>query len=966
MEHLEPQHRIGLTAIAALVLVGSGSLLSSSLGLGSANSARRPTISAATTAYPVASSASATPMSCYDLPTSSALIDPQSCWLTGDTSALLVGSVPGDANQGAIAIVQGQAQNLVQLPGSGALQVTLVNGQSACVMDAQGEYRSVDLISGSVSASWSADCSLSTGNGAAVTPAVTPPSSSSFTATQHSMAVNSSTAAVPSATVSYYEYYSYYSKCGSIPSGSCPLYQQGATTHTPAQNGLVVLDFGAPCYVPGSSPVVYGVEMFFQPTCIPDSSLRPLVENWISGYETQNPNATVNLTLAIGTSNSYNGVDASYALTNAQMTASGQSWYQNLVGAISTSGLSAPLTIWGANDIEQSSDGNWYPGPPTVAWVQGFSSASPAGSNCPLSQSGYLADYGDDILGGSGSGDGWTVLQVYQVSWGLPVACALPEIYYSDMATEWQALNQWAVSNGYSAIAFAGVMTEVESGTLSPYQAWTALQSDTGQSPAIPSVTTIAWTLQGQPPPPPAVAMVSPSQGPVAGGTQVVLAGSNFLGAQAVDFGSSPAASFAVNDADFITAVTPSGSVGPVDVTVTTPEGPSTATADAVFTYGNGPFVGNVSPHLGPVDGGTSLTVSGSGFEGSGVTTTAVHIGGATVTSACPATSCFTVNSPTQITVTTPAQPPGQIDVTVTSSIGVSPTSATDKYTYQLPELIALDANSSWLTTSTFSDFRTPFQASTISFYGTVATLVGDVNGDGIPDLIAVNGNSVWVMLGSATGFLPPVEWSSSAFYGSQATLVGDVTVSGRADLIAVDGNSTWVMPSTGTGFLPPVEWSSSSFYGSQATLVGDVTGSGRAALIAVNANSTWVMPSMGVGFTAPEPWSTVPFYGSQATLVGDVNGDGRADLIAVNADGTWVMPSGGASFTAPEQWSTVPFYGGQATFALDVNGNGRADLVAVDSNQTWLMTSTGTSFTAPTSQLDQPFYGSVATLEAG
>jgi hypothetical protein len=576
---LEPHRRIGLPVIAALVLIGASSLLSASLGLvGSGSSARRSTTSAAIKAHPVASSASATPMSCYDLPVSSALLDPQSCWLTGDDSALLVGSVPGHAQEGAIVIVQGQGQNLVQLPGSGSLQVTELNGQSACVMDAQQDYRSVDLVLGTVSASWSADCSLLPGTGATVTPAVTAPSSS--TSTPLPEAINNATALAPSVTPSYYEYYSYYSECDSSPSGSCPLYQQGASTHTPSQNGLVVLDFGAPCYVP-SDPSIYGVEMFFQPTCIPDSSLQPLVENWIRGYESQNQTSTVNLTLAIGTSNSYNGVDSNYALTNAEMSSSGQFWYQNLVGAISTSGLAAPLTIWGADDMEQASDNEWSSGAPTVAWVQGFDSASSADAACPLNQGGYLADYGDDILGGSGSADGWTVQQVYDVSWGLAGTCAEPEIYYSDMATEWQELSQWAVQSSASAISFSGVMTEVESGTLSPNEAWSDLESDTGQSPAIPSVTTISWTLQNLP----VVTAVSPEQGPIAGGTQVVISGTNLSGAQAVDFGNNPAASLTVNSANSISAAAPAGSVGYTDVTVQTAVGTSSPAGEDGFIY---------------------------------------------------------------------------------------------------------------------------------------------------------------------------------------------------------------------------------------------------------------------------------------------------------------------------------------------------------------------------------------------
>jgi hypothetical protein len=966
VEPVAPHHRSWFTVVAALSVIGASGLLFASPSHAATGRASKPSGRAvATPASPVANASGAAPMSCYDLPVSSAVVAPQSCWKTGATSALVAGLEPGKADAGAVVIIQGQSQNLTTLPGSGSLQIIEANAQSACVRGGPERFRSVDLVSGTVSGAWSAQCSLSKPSSATVSPPVTGPPSSAATVAPKSSVIRNGNAAVPGATNSYYEYYSYYSECTSRPSGNCPLYQQGATTQTPTQNGLIVLDFGSPCYLP-ADPSVYGVEMFFQPTCISDASLTPMVENWISGYEAQNPNSSVNLTLALGTSNSYNGVDPNYALTAAQMTASGQDWYQDLVGAISVQGLPSPLTVWGGDDMEQSSDNNWSQGAPTVAWVQGFGAASPSHSTCQLGQSGYLADYGDDILGGTGAEDGWTVTQVYDVAWGMPAACAEPEIYFSDMATEWEALNQWAAGSGLSPISFSGVMTEVESGTLSPYMAWSALESDSGQSPQIPSITTIAWTLQGQPPPSPSVAMLRPSEGPTSGGSQVVIYGSSFLGAESVDFGGDPATSFVIDDGDLITAVAPSGSAGQVEITVTTPEGPSAVAGGAQFTYAVGPLVGNVSPHSGPVGGGTTMSITGSDFEGSGIMVTAVHIGSTAITSACPASSCFTVDSQSQISVTLPSHPAGQVDVTVTTSVGTTPTADGDKFTFETPELIAVNGSSTWRTTSTFTGFSPPVQASQVPFYGTVATLIGDVNGDGVPDLIAVNTNSVWVMLGTSTGFLAPEEWSSAPFSGSQATIVGDVTGDGMTDLIAVNGNSTWVMLSDGTGFLPPAAWSSEPFYGSSATLAGDVSGDGMADLVAVNATSTWVMASTGTGFTSPEKWSSSAFYGTQATVVGSVTGSAAADLVAVNASSTWVMASTGMAFTSPANWSSTAFYGTQTTLPLDANGDGSVDLIAVDAEQVWVMASDGVAFEPPATWLNAPFYGSIQTLEAG
>jgi hypothetical protein len=75
--------------------------------------------------------------------------------------------------------------------------------------------------------------------------------------------------------------------------------------------------------------------------------------------------------------------------------------------------------------------------------------------------------------------------------------------------------------------------------------------------------------------PPPSVRRVSPPRGSSTGGTSVRISGANLTGATAVSFGSSGAASFTVNSATSITAVSPAESPARVDVTVTTPGGTS-------------------------------------------------------------------------------------------------------------------------------------------------------------------------------------------------------------------------------------------------------------------------------------------------------------------------------------------------------------------------------------------------------
>jgi IPT/TIG domain len=110
----------------------------------------------------------------------------------------------------------------------------------------------------------------------------------------------------------------------------------------------------------------------------------------------------------------------------------------------------------------------------------------------------------------------------------------------------------------------------------------------------------------------PSVSKLKPKTGPATGGTSVTIAGSGFAGASAVHFGAA-AASFTVNSGSSITAVAPPGTAGSADVTVTGPGGTSATSSADVFKY-KSPTVTGVSPHTGSKAGGTSVTISGSGF----------------------------------------------------------------------------------------------------------------------------------------------------------------------------------------------------------------------------------------------------------------------------------------------------------------------------------------------------------------
>lgn len=157
-----------------------------------------------------------------------------------------------------------------------------------------------------------------------------------------------------------------------------------------------------------------------------------------------------------------------------------------------------------------------------------------------------------------------------------------------------------------------------------------------------------------------AVTGIAPSSGSSAGGTVVKLTGLNFTGATAVKFGSVAAASFDVESATSMTAVAPAGS-GVVAITVTTPAGTSSGGAASRFTYVPAPAVKKLAPKSGSAEGGTPVTITGSGFTGA----SEVRFGAA-------AAGDVDVVSATEITAVAPPGTVGDAYVTVTTPVGAS------------------------------------------------------------------------------------------------------------------------------------------------------------------------------------------------------------------------------------------------------------------------------------------------------
>lgn len=172
----------------------------------------------------------------------------------------------------------------------------------------------------------------------------------------------------------------------------------------------------------------------------------------------------------------------------------------------------------------------------------------------------------------------------------------------------------------------------------------------------------------------PTITSVTPSSGPVAGGTVVTVRGAGLYGAGqvVVRFGGVEAETTIVQYGTEYQAVAPPHAAGTVDVDMYEAgrNPPVLATLAGAFTYeapatATAPTISKVSPASGPTTGGTSVTVTGTNFTGA----TAVAFGGTAATA-------FTVNGPTSITATTPARDAGAADVQVAAPGGTGTSAA--------------------------------------------------------------------------------------------------------------------------------------------------------------------------------------------------------------------------------------------------------------------------------------------------
>jgi hypothetical protein len=228
------------------------------------------------------------------------------------------------------------------------------------------------------------------------------------------------------------------------------------------------------------------------------------------------------------------------------------------------------------------------------------------------------------------------------------------------------------------------------------------------------------------PNPAPTVTGISPATGPAAGGTSVTITGTGFATGANVAIGGTAATNLVVVGSTSITARTAAHAAGTVDVVVTNPDAQfGTLSGGYVYTPNPAPAITGISPATGPAAGGTSVTITGTGFA----TGASVSIGGTA------ATNVVVVGS-TSITAKTAAHTVGAVDVVVTNPDAQFGT-LTGGYTYSptppptVTSISPVSGPSGGGTPVTITG--TGFLAgATVSFGGTAATSINVVSSTSI------------------------------------------------------------------------------------------------------------------------------------------------------------------------------------------------------------------------------------------
>ena len=443
--------------------------------------------------------------------------------------------------------------------------------------------------------------------------------------------------------------------------------------------------------------------------------------------------------------------------------------------------------------------------------------------------------------------------------------------------------------------------------------------------------------------PVPTVSAVSPVSGPVGGGNSVTITGTGFSTASntgAVLFGATPAGPYSIDSNTQITATAPAGTAGTIDITVTTPGGTSTTSAADRYTYVAAPTVTAVSPIAGPTTGGTSVTITGTGFLAA-ASTGAVKFGAGVAT--------YSIVNDTQITATSPSGTAGLVNVTVTTPGGTSAISAADQFTYvAAPTVTAVSpiagpTAGGTSVTITGTGFLAAASTGAVKFGAGVATysIVSDTQ---------ITATSPSGTAGPADVTVTTPGGTSAISAADRFTYVAVPTVTGLSPIAGPTAGGTSVTI-TGTGFLAAASTGAVKFGAGVATysIVNDTqitatSPSGTAGLV----NVTVTTPGGTSAISAADQFTYVaaPTIGAPSPASGPAAGGTAVTLTGTNltgatltVDGASVTPTGS---TATTLTFTTPAHAGGAVNVVVATAGGSAS-----TSFTYVAAPVASSFTA-------------------
>ncbi len=217
---------------------------------------------------------------------------------------------------------------------------------------------------------------------------------------------------------------------------------------------------------------------------------------------------------------------------------------------------------------------------------------------------------------------------------------------------------------------------------------------------------------------------------------------------------------------------------------------------------------------------------------------------------------------------------------------------------------------------------------------------VGDVTADGVPDIVSNTFTTLSVLPGAGDGTFGPPRLSGQGYGAQIATLLGDVTGDGRTDAVSVtwsgtaDNALTTVRINRGRGDGTfAVGAASNADTNPHDAELADLNGDSRpevvvSGLAGSHTGRTGLFTFANAGGTLSSPiYYPVPGFG---LTVADLDGDGDRDLATTGFSRLAVLTGSGAgAFTVT---STLPA-GSQAIglASADIVGSGQTDLVELD-----------------------------------